>query len=622
MKLKLPTVAVSIVALTGGLLAPTAAVAAPPAAQKIEVSSTLSAPVSAAPAPVPANLKVTFYWSLKRPEKAARAAHRAITNPRSPRYRQYLTLPQLRRDFGAPAKARSAIKKFVRSRGLQARIDKSGTLVYITGTPAQFQSGLGTELIWLPFDYEGFDMVATANYPKGPKLPERIQRLIKEQVWLYQYQSSLNASSAQGAQQRLRKLEKAARTRSTAAIPTNQGRLVGVCKKFRESKTIDRTMSIQQAVVAYGAKHLQLRHKGKGKQRYNGKQPLIGVLALGSGFDNSYLAAAARCAGARANAQRIATDGLIGPLPSGLEGNLDVQMASLATHGAPKIPVFEAGPLGTSMFTAVYAVVSSKQRPTVLTSSYGTCEPNLNKQFMRISEGALMRLGLLGTGVFVATGDTGSTSCVSNQDFQGPHDLAVWYPASSPYVTAVGGSRLVLNPNNTIAREVTWNDSAFGLRLAGTGGKSRIFSRPDWQTKGLNGAAKRRTVPDVVAHASAFPGFPLVLEQPGEFAEPVAGTSAATPFTASMFALLNAREINRGRAPLGFINPWTYQNSSGLARPAPRGDRRGVRVTRDIVRGNNAVYNPRCCEAGPGYDMATGLGSFRYPAVLRQLDRR
>ena len=87
------------------------------------------------------------------------------------------------------------------------------------------------------------------------------------------------------------------------------------------------------------------------------------------------------------------------------------------------------------------------------------------------------------------------------------------WPASSPYLTAVGGTRLVPDSANTRADEVVSNDlawlSADNGGGAGGGGLSSASARPPWQS-GLTIPDSRRAAPDVAAHASTLPFFDIV----------------------------------------------------------------------------------------------------------------
>lgn len=93
----------------------------------------------------------------------------------------------------------------------------------------------------------------------------------------------------------------------------------------------------------------------------------------------------------------------------------------------------------------------------------------------------------------------------------------------------------------------------------------------------------------------------------GDF-EPVNGTSAASPFTASAFGIMAASERAKGRPPLGQIQPLLYLQRQWYPK-----------TFFDIVEGNNDVFHKGCCTAKPGYDKASGLGAPRLYTIWRHL---
>ncbi len=158
--------------------------------------------------------------------------------------------------------------------------------------------------------------------------------------------------------------------------------------------------------------------------------------------------------------------------------------------------------------------------------------------------------------------------------------------------------------------EKAWNDTPSGGGIEGTGGgASALFSKPWWQTGPGVPNDKARDVPDVSLSASAaHDGF--IICSNGSLMV-VGGTSASTPSFAGIVALVNQYVVAKGvqpKAGLGNINPTLYslaQNTAG--------------VFHDITVGDNLVPctmgTPGCVsgsfgyKAGPGYDLATGLGS-------------
>ena len=122
-------------------------------------------------------------------------------------------------------------------------------------------------------------------------------------------------------------------------------------------------------------------------------------------------------------------------------------------------------------------------------------------------------------------------------------------------------------------------------------------------------------MPDVAAHASTFAGWPLAFEIDGVLTViPVAGTSAASPFTAANLALIAAAERKAGRGPLGFVSPTLY----ALAEKPEVYES----VFYDITKGSNQIYfEAACCVATKGYDQATGLGSITYDELIKVIPR-
>lgn len=147
------------------------------------------------------------------------------------------------------------------------------------------------------------------------------------------------------------------------------------------------------------------------------------------------------------------------------------------------------------------------------------------------------------------------------------------YPAASPYVTAVGGTTLKLNPYG----ETVW---------AGTGsGCSAYEAKPSWQK---DASCKKRTMNDVSADADPNTGaaiYDSVSYQGYKGWFEVGGTSLAAPLIAAVYA--------QSKIPTN--NSVLYASASAL---------------HDVVSGSNG----RCggtylCTAAKGYDAPTGLGT-------------
>lgn len=299
---------------------------------------------------------------------------------------------------------------------------------------------------------------------------------------------------------------------------------------------------------------------------------------------------------------------------SELEGALDLEWAGAV---APKATIYYV--YGASAFSAMNYAINLNIAP-VISVSYGTCEINASPLVYRAM---MQQANAQGITVLAASGDSGAANC----DRQGSAPLAskglvALFPAVLPEVTAVGGttfddaSGTYWGAANSSANgsalayipEKAWNESGTSGLGATGGGISRIYPKPSWQVgAGVTGSAFRQ-YPDVALSAAGHDAYIVVYH--GSLAA-VGGTSAGTPSFAGVVALLNQNQVAKGaqtRPGLGNINPQLYR----LAQSAPN-------AFHDITSGDNVVPctlgSPDCIEgkygyaAGPGFDLATGLGS-------------
>jgi subtilase family serine protease len=183
-----------------------------------------------------------------------------------------------------------------------------------------------------------------------------------------------------------------------------------------------------------------------------------------------------------------------------------------------------------------------------------------------------------GVAITVASGDDG---------------YGVQYPASSPDVTAVGGTTLWMK-GRTRTEEKVWNLGAFD----GTGsGCSAVEPQRTWQASDNSDCTSNRIDNDVAADADPRTG-PAVYDsypEPGvglpKGWQQLGGTSASSPIIAAVYALANPG----GKPATGsFPTEFPYQASSGL---------------RDITIGSDgSCGGSYLCTAETGYDGPTGLG--------------
>jgi subtilase family serine protease len=207
--------------------------------------------------------------------------------------------------------------------------------------------------------------------------------------------------------------------------------------------------------------------------------------------------------------------------------------------------------------------------------------------------------------VLAAAGDNGSSNVETDGVTFYPFPT-VGFPASSPWVTAVGGTTLYANTSGHYQYETVWSNPGC---CAGGGGISQIFSAPDYQQFSLPRSVRRelggmRGLPDVSYNADCNNVILVYLSYFGPDSAGyygICGTSEGSPQWAGIVADLNQYA---GR-PLGFLNPALYA-VGGLGHFSSFG--------RDITVGNNALLDVAGAVAAgysatPGWDPASGWGT-------------
>jgi kumamolisin len=227
---------------------------------------------------------------------------------------------------------------------------------------------------------------------------------------------------------------------------------------------------------------------------------------------------------------------------------------------------------------------------SVVSISLGIDEADISSDDVRALSSSLQQLTQVEhMTVFVASGD-----CAAFADEQFG-DLSVSFPASDPWVVAVGGTKLSVNDQHKRTGEVAW--SAFPNifhchnRWGTGGGNSSLFQRPDWQNaNGVNNNYSKnvRQVPDLSAVADN-----LAVYFQGQWGA-VGGTSAAAPIWAAGQALVNEDTIQR-LSTFGYSPRLYYAVANKNA---------GANAYFDVTSGNNLYYH-----ATPGWDYPTGLGT-------------
>ena len=411
--------------------------------------------------------RITYYFGLERPEGAARQAFFAAGDPASPSYRQFLTPAELKARYGAAPAVRRAFRREARMRGLRVAIDPSGVFARVSGPVARFERVFGVRIV-RSFNNDVFAHAWQVQKDRRLRLPAAFRPLVRDVV--ASYARSTRKPPAQ----------------ASATPPGNEGTWTGGCDAARKT-----------GAYAFG----QVRHAYGIDGAGTGAGAAVAILNAGEGVPAADRRTYARCFGLPDVAPRtLMTDGQAKPFG---RGSFEPQEDLALVRGmAPE--------LASITFTQVWLAeelwflgpaAGPRRRPPArqhldLLRRLRARDPRArgrpaSRAGARLMDAMLVRLGLAGVSTFASAGDSGSTC--NGQPYAG-----VAWPASSPFLTAVGGTRLTVGTDNLRTNEVVWNDlrwqSAGNGGGAGGGGyASRRRGRPTRTASGSGTGARSPT---------------------------------------------------------------------------------------------------------------------------------
>ena len=305
------------------------------------------------------------------------------------------------------------------------------------------------------------------------------------------------------------------------------------------------------------------------------------------------------------------------------ETDLDVEYSHAIAPGANillvETPTSEnEGTTGFPQIVEAENYVINHHLGDVISQSFSATEETFpTKQSLLNLRSAYINAAAHGVTVNTASGDSGAADVGFFGISYKLHPVTSW-PDSDPLITGIGGTQLHLNAKgNHTSPDTVWNDTysvptnefIFGDAgpnpLAGGGGKSIIFSRPDFQNGVSAVVGNHRGVPDI-SMSGACNGGAIMYQSfkgggpPGFYV--VCGTSEATPEFSGIVAIADQYAGH----DLGVINSALYEMSAA-----------GAPGIVDVTSGNNTVtftqkgkvHTVTGFDALPGYDLASGVGT-------------
>ncbi|KZV87124.1 family S53 protease [Exidia glandulosa HHB12029] len=275
---------------------------------------------------------------------------------------------------------------------------------------------------------------------------------------------------------------------------------------------------------------------------------------------------------------------------AGVEANLDIQYTVGVATGVPTVFISVGEDQDDEVFgflDIINFLIAEDGQPQILTTSYGSDEPDLSDAASQQLCAAYAAVGAKGTSILFASGDGGVAGSRNN-----PCTTFVpTFPSGCPFITTLGATTNIPETSASFS----------------SGGFSNVFAQPDYQASAVAAYFAQigtlnqglfnttgRGFPDVAAMGNN------VLITVGGGTGTVGGTSCSSPIFAGIIALINDRRAAIGQPPLGFLNPFLYANPQAFS---------------DITTGSNPGCNTNGFPALAGWDPVTGLGTPIFDAL-------
>jgi len=599
--------------------------------------------------------KLTFRVYLKLADQAGlEAAATAVSDPNSASYRKFLSTDQVRSRFAPTAGAVSAVRNWLTATGFAAgEVPANNAYVEASGTVDQVQKAFGVTLG--EYKVKGQTL---RSQDRNLSVPATVSQYVSGVINIDQAAALLKPSHVGAAGDASPDAVAQPTTTSPAVAPPPAAFVnAGPCSDYfgQKTDTTDPAYAGKQLPYAVcGYTPAQLRSASQldlaARAGLDGRGTTVAIV---DAFASPTLYADAAEYAKRHDPSHPLTKSQFSqivypPTPgsedpdqcdaSGWYGeqSLDVEAVHAMAPAAKILYVGGADCSDVGLDKALNTIVS-KNLAQIVSNSYGDTGEDIPADEVQAFQTIAIQAAAEGIGVYFSSGDNGDES----------HRLpapSADFSASSPWVTAVGGTSLGIGKDGRKTLETgwstgkstltagAWSPAAPGAWLYGAGGgTSVLFPEPNYQ-KGVvpdalakqnqTGANRGRVVPDISMDADPTTGMLIGITQTfpdgsvkyGEYR--IGGTSLASPLMAGLMAV--ADQFG-GRH--GFINPWMYKalsHTPAVSDVKPVTGAGEVRV--DYVNGTDDAngfvrtvrtfnHTDQTIQTTRGYDNVTGLGT-------------
>ncbi|MEA5455060.1 S53 family peptidase [Sinomonas sp. JGH33] len=569
-----------------------------------------------------------------RDEAGAQAFATAVSTPGSAQYGQYLSPAQWKAQFAPTQAATDNLVAWIKAQGMVVTgVPESGMYVVFRGTVAQINAAF--QVAEQTYSFQGHDLIGP---DRAPTVPGDLEPSVAG-VSIDQGRTLTRPTNS---------------TEGSDAAPAGQVPPVPVatpCSHYWDEKeaTVPPTQtgatSVPTVLCGYTPGQMQAAYglgDGVTLNSTAGAGQTVAIIdayASPTMFQdaNQYSALhglpAFTASTYSENLPSVFYDQALCGEPSGWQGEeaLDVDAVHSTAPGASVLYVGAADCEG-QIDIAMSNILDGKLA-TIVSNSYGNLGEAVPADVLRGEQDIHLQAASEGIGLYFSSGDSGDEKI--NLGYTSPD-----FPASSPFVTAVGGTDLALGKSNNYLFETAWGtprqqivtepDGTLGYAgplpgvfVAGAGGgRSAVFAQPAYQAALVPAALAngKRVSPDVSADADSWTGFLIGLSpitndhslNTGAFIqERIGGTSLSCPLTAGLMASAQAATGKQ----IGFANPAVYKAAAapGAAMRDVTSPSKPINMVRAFpATGQTAVGTlglDSSLVATPGYDDVTGVGS-------------
>ena len=392
--------------------------------------------VGAAPAATP----LTLVFPLRADLAGLRAQALAVSTPGSPEYGDYASVAALARRYGASPATRRGVRAYLdRAGGRGVRIDATGLFAVATFAAARAERLFATPLATFRTAHGARFIAPAAATAAAPRLPAGLRPYATGVV-------GLDTRPLAAAPTPARAAGPVARGAQASSVRNPSGTPAG-CQAAQNAGGL----TPDQYLTAYGYDPLHAA-------RLTGQGERVALIEI-DGFRHSDIHTFANCFKLDIPALNGFGIGVAKPLAPGGEATLDLEVLLSAAPDLKSIDVYETHASAADTLRALTAPLANSQKPQVISASLGLCEPVLYESVhasgIDTAEASLQMAAAAGITVLASSGDQGSADCTGVDGIPLP-GLAVNYPASSWWVTGVGGTNLVLNSGNIITSQIVW----------------------------------------------------------------------------------------------------------------------------------------------------------------------